>query len=138
MKRFYPTFITTFTLVLLTACSQSKPDAPSENSALHSISPTKEKTDGWMQNGLDSWLKDDWEPTISKDEKVQEKYMEAKIITDTSCSSEKVKFVERDDKGFTLQEYYDKAEAYFKAQERDYENSHVEKLNKMPVIGSEN
>jgi len=139
MKHFYPTLISTFTLVLLTACAQSNPTAPSQNSALNSISPTKEKTDGWMQNSLDSWLKDDWEPKVSNDKKIQEKYMETKIIRDANGSSEKVEFVEKDDKGFTLQEYVDKIKAYVDSKKDDKkEESHADKMKSMPVIGSGN
>ena len=137
MKHFYPTLINTFTLVLLTACAQSKPTAPSQNSALNSISPTKEKTDGWMQKSLDGWLTNEWEPTVAQDEKVQEKYMREKVIKYSNGSQSTVEYVEREDKGFTLQEYVDKAAAYMSQNKKSKaEESHADKIESMPVIGS--
>lgn len=107
-----------------------------------------------MQEGLDTWLEKDWMPAVSADTNVQEKYMQknenVKVHTITtqeeleansskklSTQSQKseVKYVEKPNKPFTLQEYVDKTEAYMRARKVDVNNSHVEKLNSMPVIG---
>ena len=106
-----------------------------------------------MQKSLDSWLKDDWTPTVAKDEEIQKKYMkkstvskneeENETVETKTTKSETVKenetldeiSYEDDESSFTLQEYVDKAAAYFKAHPHDYENSNVRKLEQMPVIG---
>jgi len=94
-----------------------------------------------MQHSLDSWLHEDWEPTISKDKEIQKKYMkeEKEVKSNSSKTSvEETKeshFVDKEDKNFTLQEYVDKAGAYMKAKPNDYNSSNVHKLESMPVIG---
>lgn len=126
------------TLLLFTACGSSTPVAPSQNSALNSITDSngKEKS-GYMQQGLDSWLEDDWTPTVEQDKEVRTKYME-KVESNSSkenVGSTEVQYVEKKNKNFTLQEYVDKSAAYFKAHPNDDANSNVEKLNSMPAIG---
>jgi hypothetical protein len=140
-------------ILLFSGCGSSKAVAPSQNSALNSISKSnasKEK-DGWMQKSLDGWLKNDWEPTVTQDKEIQKKYMEKRSIesqkSDISISNneiynsntkkkvEKVEYIEKKDKPFTLQEYVDKAEAYMKAKPNDYEHSNVKKVESLPVIG---
>ena len=146
----------------MTACGTSKSVAPSQNSALNNISNSngKAKT-GYMQSGLDSWLKDEWTPVVEKDEEIREKYMEkvesqpSKSVTTTkittieelnqntsqelskksAAKSKDVKYVEKTDKYPTLQEYLDKADVYFESQERDPSKSNVKKMESMPVIG---
>jgi 16S rRNA C967 or C1407 C5-methylase (RsmB/RsmF family) len=162
MKQLNLIITSTVTVVLLLGCGNSTGVAPSQNSALNSISPTKAKSNGYIQEGLDSWLEEDWTPTVEKNEEVRTKYMEKveieapKEVTATQITTKKeleenssqklsqknsleiqkeVKYVEKKDKYPTLQEYLDKADAYFEAQERDLENSHIEKMKKMPVIG---
>jgi len=94
-----------------------------------------------MQNSLDTWLQTDWEPTVAKDKKIQEKYMEKVEDETSSVQSQKrdkttqATYVEKRDKAFTLQEYVDKAEAYMKAKPNDYEHSHVKKVESLPAIG---
>ena len=144
-------------LVGLAGCGASSSVAPSQNSALNSISDSKGKEkSGWMQNGLDSWLSEEWTPVVEKNPEIRQKYMEvektpknASVVstsqsntTTTQVSVKKeeltkkeVKYVEKKNKFPTLQEYLDKADVYFEAQERDYENSNVEKMKSMPVIG---
>ena len=84
-----------------------------------------------MQQGLDSWLEDDWKPKVEQNKEIQSKYMQ-KSKTQEGTQEE---YVEKQNKPFTLQEYVDKTSAYFEAQERDLENSNIEKMKKMPVIG---
>jgi len=130
MKRLYTTLTLNMALFTFVACSHSEPVAPSQNSALNSISNSsgKEKS-GIMQQGLDSWLEKEWSPAIQKDEQVREKYMQ-----ETEESGE-IKYRDKENKPFTLQEFIDKSDAYFKAKESELDDSHVQKLESMPVIG---
>jgi len=138
-------------LVFLSACGSNTPQAPSQNNALNSISKSnasKEKK-GLMQESLDNWLKNDWIPTVSKDETIQKKYMQEEKtdvkqshISDVKKSQtidkkQKKSYKEKEDKPFTIQEYVDKAEAYMKAKPNNYESSNVHKLESMPVIGKQ-
>ena len=84
-----------------------------------------------MQKSLDSWLHNDWEPTVSKDKEIQKKYMKKEKVVESKSSKTSVK----EDRNFTLQEYVDKASAYMKAKPNDYNSSNVHKLESMPVIG---
>ncbi len=136
-----PLIITAF---LLNSCASSQTEvAPSQNAALNSISKSNAsaKKEGAMQKSLDSWLHDDWEPTVSKDKTIQKKYMQEEKVQQneqTQTSANKAKeshFVDKEDKNFTLQEYVDKASAYMKAKPNDYNSSNVHKLESMPVIG---
>jgi len=136
--------ITKTTLIILSSsliigCSSLSSSAPSQNAALNSISKSNaaKPKDGYMQSMMDSWLKNDWTPTISKDKNIQKKYMRKDGSTKTIYKDgrEEVHYVEKDDKPFTLQEYVDKASAYRKAHPNDYEHSNVKKLESMPVIG---
>jgi len=124
-------------LTLLSGCASKTQTSPSQNSALNSVSKSSaaKKHEGVMQKSLDSWLKDDWEPTVSKDKEIQKKYMQKKedktLVNDTKESH----FVDKKNKNFTIQEYVDKASAYMKAKPDDSNNSNVKKLESMPVIG---
>ncbi len=133
---------TTLTLLsssLIIGCSSNTSVAPSQNSALNSISKSnaKKKNDGFMQKAMDNWFNNDWTPTISKDKNIQKKYMRKDGSTKVVYKDgrEEVHYVEKDDKPFTLQEYVDKAAAYRKAHPNDYEHSNVKKLESMPIIG---
>ncbi len=125
---------------VLSNCTSSIKATPSQNTALNSISNSNasEKKEGAMQKSLDSWLKNDWEPTVSKDKEIQKKYMQEKKETKTKTSAketQKAHFVDKKNKNFTLQEYVDKASAYMKAKPNDYNSSHVKKVESLPVIG---
>jgi len=132
-------------LILGGCASNNKMVTPSQNSALNSVSKSTAavKKEGIMQKSLDSWLKTDWEPTINKDKKIQKKYLKKETANDldtnntnnTTTEKKEDKYVEREDKNFTLQEYVDKAEAYSKAHSSDKQESNVKKLDAMPVIG---
>jgi len=121
---------------LLTSCASSPEIAPSKNSALNTItkSTAAKKEDGLMQKSLDSWLKNDWEPTIKKDKTIQKKYMKIKKSTKKRDES-KVEYVEKSSETFTLQEYVDKASAYMHQKPNDYKSSNVQKIESLPVIG---
>lgn len=158
MKQLIIITASTLSIAFFSACSSSSQAAPSQNSALNSISNSGQNSkSGYMQKSLDSWLKDDWTPTVNEDKDIQEKYMkksepsqkETKISTSdtkddtTIISKDNIKkenseseYEEDNDRPFTLQEYVDKAAAYMKAKPNDYENSNVKKLDSMPVIGN--
>jgi len=127
-------------LILLSGCASKTQTSPSQNSALNSVSKSSAaKThEGVMQKSLDSWLKDDWEPTVSKDEKIQKKYMKKQVVKkgENNTTTEEVsKYTESEDGNFTLQELVDKAAAYMKAKPDDSNNSNIKKLQSIPVIG---
>ena len=133
------TTVISITLVSLLGCATGGSMTPSQNESLNAISPSgKQQKAGVMQHSLDSWLKNDWEPTVEKDETIRKKYMKEKVVETSKANGEKqtkVVYEEDVNKGFTLQEYVDKAEAYQKAHPSDYEHSNVKKLENMPVIG---
>ena len=137
------------TFSFLTGCASENVTPPSQNNALNSISNSnaaKEKK-GIMQESLDSWLQDDWLPTIQKDKNIRKKYMkvekkespQTQLIesqeTNKTKESPATTYVEKTDKAFTLQEYVDKAEAYMKEKPNNYEESNVKKLESLPAIG---
>lgn len=143
--------LTTITLLaiatsLISGCSSKTQVAPSENSALNSISSSGQNSkSSYMQKSLDSWLKEDWTPTVTKDKKIQKKYMKKTTVSkngqsnetlgDDSVQEEESSYVEDENRNFTLQEYVDKAAVYLKAHPNDDKNSNVKKLETMPVIG---
>lgn len=155
MKQITTITLITLTISLISGCSSKTEVAPSQNSALNSISSSGQNSkSSYMQKSLDSWLKEDWTPTVTKDKEVQKKYMKKTTVSKNGESNETVEnkstqsktvqengtsdegsYVEDKDRNFTLQEYVDKAEAYFKAKPHDYENSNVKKLEEMPIIG---
>jgi len=131
MKQIISINMLILSIIFLNGCSHSSPVAPSQNSALNSISNSNgNKKAGYMQKSMDRWLKNDWTPTVSKNKEIQKKYMKKEKTSDG-----KVKYIERKDRAFKLQEYVDKATAYRKAHPNDYNNSNVRKLESMPVIG---
>jgi len=137
MKQLITTSLTISALILLSGCATDAPVAPSQNSDLNKISNSNGKAKpGLMQKSLDSWLKNEWTPTVNKDKKIQKKYLKKAdgSIEEVSNDTEE-KYVEDKDRNFTLQEYVDKASAYMKAHPNDGKESNVKKLESMPVIG---
>ena len=126
------------TLLSLFGCSSSSV-SPSQNESLNHITPSgKQQKASYMQHSLDNWLKDEWEPTVQKDETIRQKYMKKKVIETNDANLSKkqeVVYEEDKEKGFTLQEYVDKAAAYQKAHPSDYEHSHAKEMESLPVIG---
>jgi hypothetical protein len=104
------------TALILGACSSDKVVNPSQNSALNSVSNSQKEKTGAMQESLNNWLNKEWTPSIEKDEAIKEKYADEK-------------------RDFTLQEYVEKSEVYIKENNATAKNSHVDKINAMPVIG---
>jgi hypothetical protein len=140
MKQINTIKLTLLSTLVLAGCSNSALISPSQNSALNAITPHGKEKDGVMQKSLDSWLKEDWTPTVEKDEKIRDKYMEKieeKPSQIKSSSDKEITYIEKEDKPFTLQEFTDKATVYLKAQEDNSTTSHVKKLESMPVIGTQ-
>ena len=131
MKQLMKIFVITLSLSFLISCSNHTRTEPSKNSTTHSVIPTvtKEKA-GFMQNALDSFLEDDWTPTVKSDKTIQKKYMKEDVVDENGT----VEYVDTED-SFTLQEYVDKTAAYMQAKPADHEHSNVHKLEQMPVIG---
>jgi len=105
-------------LVLFTACSTPQNISPSQNDALNKISNSNvKKENGSLQSLLDNFLQNEWIPTLNRDKEIREKY------------------IQKEDKPFSLQEYVDKRAVYIKAHPSDHNKSNVHKLEMMPVIG---
>ena len=161
MKQLKTITTTLLSTLVLAGCGGSGSIQPSQNSALTSVSPSEKKT-GYMQNSLDTWITEDWSPVVEKDPEIRKKYMEKVEATSSNKtattqistmeelnantsenlskkslnkSNNKVVYVEKDDKPFTLQEFADKSAAYMKAQKNDESHSNVKKMDSMPVIG---
>lgn len=124
-------------LTILSGCASKTQTSPSQNSALNSISKSSaaRKHEGAMQKSLEDWIKDDWEPTVSKDKVIQKKYMKEEKGETLVNETKESHFVDKENKNFTIQEYVDKAAAYMRAKPNDYNTSNVKKLESMPVIG---
>ncbi|UCN00847.1 hypothetical protein LCX93_02725 [Sulfurimonas sp. SWIR-19] len=139
MKQLITTSLTISLFVLLSGCATDALVAPSQNSDLNKISNSNGKAKpGLMQKSLDSWLKNEWTPTVNEDKKVQKKYMKKVNVNATNTSNDtEEKYVEEKERNFTLQEYVDKAAAYMKAHPNDNKDSNVKKLESMPVIGNQ-
>jgi len=140
MKNITKLTLTISTVILLSACGGSTTPTPTKNSALSSVSPTAATKEGsFMQHGLDSWLQEDWTPTVEKDPTIRKKYMKAEkqksVSKSNTLKDKEINYIEDKERDFTLQEYVDKAGAYIKAHENDHTESNVKKMESMPVIG---
>jgi hypothetical protein len=135
MKQLIIKYSISISLIIFTACSTSSDVSPSQNGVLSEISNSNANNGkGALQGMLDSFIEDDWTPTVTKDEEIQKKYMQKVEDSNISHKSD-INYVEKEDRYFTLQEYADKRAAYVKAHPADHNNSHVHKLEMMPVIG---
>jgi len=102
---------------MISGCSQATV-SPSQNKALSAISPSvKSSKNKFMQKSLNRWLKKDWTPIIDKNSTL-------KMID------------KKKDRPFKLQEYVNKTEYYLKHKPKSKQLSNVQKLNKLPVIGT--
>jgi hypothetical protein len=135
MKQLITTTLTISAFILLSGCATDAPVAPSQNSDLNKISNSHgTEKPGLMQKSLNSWLKNEWTPTVNKDKKVQKKYLK-KVDAEETNNDTQEKYVEDKERNFTLQEYVDKASVYMKAHPSVENASNVKKLESMPVIG---
>ena len=136
MKQLIIKYSISLSLVIFTACSTSSDVSPSQNDALNNVSNSDANNNkGALQGLLDSFIEDDWSPTVEKDKEIQNKYMVESQELNSTKESKKV-YVEDASRDFTLQEYADKAGVYIKAHESDHNSSHVHKINSMPIIGN--
>lgn len=104
--------------------------APSQNPQLNAISPSgTAKKEGLMQNSLDSWLENDWEPTQEKLDKKEKAH--------SSASAKPLEHnATQEEDPFKMQTYVDKWKRYNKEKENEPKSpSHVEKINALPAIG---
>ncbi|MBW6489141.1 hypothetical protein [Sulfurimonas sp.] len=144
-------------IIVLTSCSKVDGVNPSQNEALNSVTGKKEKKSGFMQQKLDKWLSEEWSPVVEgtkpptgdtavkiiENENGSAKLVEAKtgtVLKEISKEEvEKQKEVKekysKKDRNFTLQEYVDKMSVYSATHVTDEENSHVKRIDSMPVIG---
>ncbi len=144
-------------VLMFNACSKVDGANPSQNEAVNKVAGTKTKKPGAMQNALDNWLNNEWNPSTSNSDKptantkvkvVENKDGSAKLIeiksgeTLKEISKEEVirqkevkaKYQDKD-RAFTLQEYVDKA-AVYNSSHIDKGDSHTKKINSLPVIGT--
>ena len=90
-----------------------------------------------MQKSLDSWLKNDWEPTLQAEEKHSQKVQKKRdvVIQEEKTAPIKEKNSTKDDESFTLQKYVDKASIYMKAKKTDEKSAHYKQIESLPAIG---
>ena len=132
-------------LLIFGGCASQNQPTPSQNDALNRISKssadTKEK--GYLQEHLDSWLKNDWEKntkgfdksdaqksTSKKSAQVQQR----DVVKESKKEASVEKSAEEENDSFTLQHYVDKIK-YYNEHKKSSGHSHLEELEKMPVIG---
>ncbi|MDP2849820.1 MAG: hypothetical protein Q8M43_04925 [Sulfuricurvum sp.] len=130
----------TASLLILSGCANREGVAPSQNSSLHSISPstTAASEGGAMQHSLDSWLKEEWTP-MTKIVPVETKTTapDGTVVTTTTM----VEVPETDsNESFTLQKYADKWKVYHESKAKMMEGkpkapSHIEMMGTLPVVG---
>jgi hypothetical protein len=127
-------------LLILTGCANREGVAPSQNSSLHSVSPstTAVSEGGAMQRSLDSWLKEEWTP-MTKTVPVATKTTAPDGTVVTTTTMVEVPEVE-DNEPFTLQKYADKWKVYHESKAKMMEGkpkepSNIDLMNSLPVIG---
>ena len=116
MKQKNIIILSTLMIFSLNGCSNGSLSSPSQNPQLNNISGYKVQKRGYLQEHLDKWFRDEWDPTVKK---VDETYKKNKQVNNR----------------FTLQEYVDKAVLYHKKHPLDENASYYNKLNHLPVIG---
>jgi len=143
---------------IFNACSKVDGVNPSKNKALNIVAGKKEKKPAFMQNLLDDWLENEWNPTVSSaktptgdtiikiipNEDGTAKLVDAKtnvvLKKMTKDQVKKQKEIQEkykeEDRNFTLQEYIDKLVVYNSTYISDEKSSHLNKINSMPVIGN--
>lgn len=151
--------MTILAVTLFSACTKIDGVNPSQNKALNSVAGTTEKRkSGYMQQKLNKWLNEEWSPVVTGTEpptgdtavKIIEgengtaKLVETKTGTllKEMTKEEVIKQKEMqekysdEDRNFTLQEYVDKMALYNSTYASDEDESHAQKINSIPVIGS--
>lgn len=145
--------------LLLVSCAKVDGANPSQNQALNAVSGKKESDkNGFMQQKLDRWLKEEWSPIVEGTTPPNGE-TSVKIVPKENGTSELIDVktgailkkmdkeetkreqelqakYQDDGRPFTLQEYIDKMERYNSRVSSDEKNSHVNKIDAMPVIGT--
>ena len=116
MKQENIIILSTLMIFGLNGCAIDSTLSPSQNTELNVVSESQSHKEGYMQEHLDRWLKNEWEPTVKS---VDKKYKKKK----------------QKNKSFSIQEYVDKAILYHKKHPLDENASYYNKLNHLPVIG---
>lgn len=147
-------------LLMLSGCAANKTGVtPSQNTNLQAISPSTTATSegGAMQRSLDSWLKEEWNPmtsaptvstkTTADGTVVTTKTEATQVVTTTTApngtvvtKTEALVQEPEDATPFTLQKFADKWKVYHERKEKmsegkPKEQSHIEKMKSLPVIG---
>ena len=134
------TILTAFSIVFA-GCQSVKQPTPSQNSALNTISKSSaaKKQNYALQRSLDHWLATDWKENTKGFEAQHKQKSQIKSATQPQTpqqQKEKQSSVTKKDKttkGGFLQYYVDKFVYY--QEHLPKTPSHVEELEKMPVIG---
>ena len=132
-------------LLIFGGCVSQNEPSPSQNDALNRVSKSTADTNekGYLQEHFDSWLQNDWEKNTKGFEKSDtRKSTSRKIgkVQETEAAKEPKKIAveknaaKKEDDSFTLQHYVDKIK-YYNEHKKSSGPSHVEELEKMPVIG---
>jgi len=101
----------TIIAIFMSACSTPHPNNTSHDSDRYTtIQKNKTQEKQFLQKHLDAWLEEDWNPAV------QEKYEETKDR-------------------FKLQDYLDKLHLYNESLKPDTNESNINKMESMPVIG---
>ena len=127
-------------LLIFSGCASQNAPSPSQNDALNRVSKSNASTKkrGWMQEHLAFWLKEDWEKTteeFEKKEKQKSTYIKTNKKADPKEQEEASKDSSTKEKSFSLQYYVNKIK-YYNEHKKSSGPSHLEELEKMPVIGN--
>lgn len=154
-------FITvTASFILLTGCANREGVAPSQNTSLHSVSPSPTAISGGgaMQRSLDAWLKEEWAPLTNNTPRVTTETKPDGTIVTTKIEAATVTTTTKkpdgtvttttattapepeDNTPFTLQKYADKWKVYQENKAKmnggkPKEPSHIEMMQSLPVVG---
>jgi len=134
MKQLIDKILISLSLIFVGGCSSSPEVAPSQNDALNSVSSSSmsKRESYFMQKQLDYFLDDELAPVVEKDKSIQDKYMDKVEDNKTGEAT----YVDRESDNFTLQESFDKVNVYVHEKPANYKESHVNKVNSLPVLGS--
>ena len=134
--RFFPYAIHIIGILACAGCAGGEPGTPAADTSLNTISPTgtQKSKKGYMQEHYDRWVTEEWAPVTSekKDDLTHSKQSDTAAAATPQKRADDAK-----DSDGALQKYVDKWSHYLQTQEKKGENtpSHVEALDKMPVIG---
>ncbi len=132
MKNLY---YVTIILILFNGCDATNQPSPSQNEILNKVSKSnaaKEKK-GLMQESFDSWLASDWDKNTQGFEE-SKKEEHAPLKSEKNIAKKETQIKPKKEEGF-LQHYVDKVIYYHEHEEEDNSTSHVEEMEKLPVIG---